>query len=447
MTTPAFLSQCMAQINIVAKTTLENTSTIKRLETDLAKLNDTLNSIQKYEESKQIEKAKEKSEFNIIDESLNKMFEENYRYDQGEITSEELISELEKYFDDDADKNCLEEDKDQYVNRKIRDIKETIYLMTKLGIRGTRGPPGPPGVCGEQGPVGPRGAIGQEGPIGKQGIDGERGPEGPVGKPGPPGPEGPQGKMGVRGPAGEIGPRGLRGEKGERGDIGDQGITGPPGPPGSKGEKGDKGERGDKGLRGDTGLKGPDGNIGISGDKGLPGDKGERGDKGEKGDKGFMGERGEKGEKGEKGDKGEMGERGLRGKRGPPGEAFNAIIKDDDPEVSFDKYLSNNPFLMDVMKAEIEKRISKEVETIINNNIHSYINNYMQKINLQNEIINAPILNNNMLNDDKPNINDTNSLQYIPNEDIIQLEKMLQEKYPNGFSVDDIDSIDLQGFE
>lgn len=418
MTTPAALSQCMTQINIIAKTSIDNSNLIKKLEQEITDL-----------KAKQKHIDEHKPDFKILDETLNKLFEDNYCYDTAEITLEDITAELETYFNNEANKDCLnKENKQEFINRKLQDIKETIYLMTKLGIRGPRGPPGPLGSEGPQGPIGPQGKMGFEGIQGKQGVDGERGPEGPVGKPGPPGPEGPQGKIGIRGSQGEPGIRGPRGEKGEKGDIGDPGIQGPPGPPGPKGITGDKGERGDKGLKGDTGLKGVDGNIGLTGDKGEKGDPGERGFRGERGENGFMGERGEKGEKGDKGDRGDVGERGLRGKRGPPGEAFNAIIKDDDPDISFDKFLTNNPFLMDVMKHEIEKRISTEVETIIKNNIHTYINNHMQKINLQQEIIEAPLIT----------VPDTN-------DDIIQLEKILLERYPNGFSVDDIDNIDLQG--
>ncbi|NXV06463.1 COAA1 protein, partial [Cettia cetti] len=94
------------------------------------------------------------------------------------------------------------------------------------------------------------------------GMKGHRGPEGPPGLPGPKGDQGPAGVPGEPGPAGppgSMGPHGLKGVPGENGlpgPKGDMGPAGHPGFPGAKGERGLPGLEGKPGYPGEQGLAG-----------------------------------------------------------------------------------------------------------------------------------------------------------------------------------------------
>ncbi len=99
-------------------------------------------------------------------------------------------------------------------------VNETLYYISKLGIKGERGDPGPIGPQGE------KGDTGDQGPPGPQGQKGDTGDQGP------PGPQGEKGDTGDQGPQGEKGDTGDQGPQGQKGDTGDQGPQGNPGPPG-----------------------------------------------------------------------------------------------------------------------------------------------------------------------------------------------------------------------
>ena len=94
------------------------------------------------------------------------------------------------------------------------------------------------------------------------------------------------GLTGTRGPPGE---RGDKGDSGVVGDKGDKGPSGEKGQPGDKGVTGDKGDKGDKGVPGPSGTKGDKGDKGLTGDKGDKGEQGERGLKVGKGETGTQG--------------------------------------------------------------------------------------------------------------------------------------------------------------
>ncbi len=110
------------------------------------------------------------------------------------------------------------------------------------GHIGKTGPPGSPGIQGQQGPPGIQGEIGPPGIQGEPGPPGCEGPPGIQGEPGPPGCEGPPGIQGVPGPPGCEGPPGIQGEPGPPGCEGPPGIQGVPGPPGIQGVPGPPGE-------------------------------------------------------------------------------------------------------------------------------------------------------------------------------------------------------------
>jgi hypothetical protein len=65
---------------------------------------------------------------------------------------------------------------------------DDLFINYSAAMQGPLGPPGPPGIQGEQGQPG---IQGEQGPPGIQGEHGNTGPQGP---PGPPGPQGPPGR-------------------------------------------------------------------------------------------------------------------------------------------------------------------------------------------------------------------------------------------------------------
>ena len=156
----------------------------------------------------------------------------------------------------------------------------------RTGGRGARGPAGKGQVVVQEGDVyvrtreGPRGRRGpralhvesaevpRRGRRGAQGAPGERGPQGIQGVPGEAGPQG------IQGVPGEAGPRGIQGETGERG------LPGAQGDPGPRGEAGIQGETGPTGPRGDLGPVGPQGPQGVQGAVGPQGPIGEKGARG-----------------------------------------------------------------------------------------------------------------------------------------------------------------------
>lgn len=450
---------------LIKKSTEEDSSIPQMIKNYNLRLNHTSNSFDEIEQN--------------LDNDIDSV---NYNYDSDDITDHEIVRELEIYIQTESQKdpNNNEEKSAQYIFQKLNQIKEVIFLMHKLGVRGPRGPQGIVGPCGPQGGQGVRGIPGVQGEKGIQGDNGVSGEQGIQGIRGVQGEQGVIGKRGIRGPAGEIGPRGVRGEKGEIGDRGPVGIQGPPGLPGPKGIVGDKGDRGDKGIKGDQGLKGPNGLMGIQGEKGEIGDKGPIGSRGDKGETGEMGDKGETGEAGDKGERGEKGERGLRGKRGPPGEPFNYLISDYDEEnMDFSKYLDDNPLMKIAMENEIKLKVQNEVARIIEHNMHDYINT---KLNAYNSIIDKTIqdkLNNIILpisqnqidnthidekiesnideelesDSDLYNIemeirkineeDDLTSFMKIDNTHYDEIEKKLNELFPEGYTLKDIDNINL----
>jgi len=522
------LNQQNIQLNGMAQCVTENTSSIK----DLLKEMDNLKvkyeevfgnvSVNDFAKKFNLKFSNQPTNFNDIETHIN-FDEPEYGFDSDKITDNEIVRELEIYLDQEAEKDSSfnESKSPQIVLRKLKMIKEVIFLMRKLGLRGPhggQGPPGPPGIQGPQGIIGIQGPRGLEGPQGPYGNIGEQGPPGVIG---PKGTQGDRGESGIRGPPGEIGQKGPRGEQGPDGNIGPVGIQGPPGLPGPKGPIGDKGQRGDKGLRGDTGLKGPDGLMGIKGEMGDMGPTGMEGDHGMQGIPGKRGEQGPDGIQGLPGEKGPKGDRGLRGKRGLPGEPYSFMLTELEDEnqitdglLDFGKYLDNNPILKTIMEEEIRKRVQLEVTNIINQNVQDYIRKELQGLssvfsqsvkekvlelpvnqiyketndknitdnifhNLDSQITHT-IPSNNLTNvthdsvnynlnnlddtNDTDDINDIDShnfnsimdddLDYILNDneesieykstkDYSNIEKKLEEMFPNGYSLDDLDNIDL----
>ena len=195
----------------------------------------------------------------------------------------------------------------------------------RTGGRGARGPAGKGQVVVQEGDVyvrtreGPRGRRGpralhvesaevpRRGRRGAQGAPGERGPQGVQGAPGEAGPQG------IQGVAGEAGPRGIQGVPGEAGPQGTQGVPGERGLPGAQG---DPGPRGEQGIQGEAGPAGPRGDLGPVGPQGVQGVQGEVGPTGPRGELGPVGPQGPQGVQGVVGPQGPIGEKGARGLAG-----------------------------------------------------------------------------------------------------------------------------------